>query len=527
MAMMKYGSAIIAEPSITTEKWQENLKTWKVECDKNGCRVKTAKNVIAKYSPEKYLLSHATIIAAVDVDEARESKGPYKDYLIKPEYSKLINNNGDAWTKKMLATCYKTFIGANNYLEHVQIPELKKGKVIDAVLREVPIGKDIEGKELSTFYVDILVATERKHKELVKKIESKQLTTLSMGCRISFSLCSKCGNKAIDDTETCDHIRYEKNNTFYDENGIQRKVAELCGYHSEPDSVTFIDASWVVNPAFTGAVIRNTVDPPENVMAKIYEAEQKEGYTFNEKDFLKVAAREILAQEDTDKEPSPPTEGPEEEAPAEDDPAGEPEKEKVPEEEPAEDLEAPTGEPEPPLEQNSVKVWKDKIKKRLLQELGDEIADEFEGEEDMGPRELSTLDENLIQPTASVVLKQLWKSKKLSNMYLQNKVRNLNKKSIDKLRFGSYMLLTSNDPTVLSNYGYNRRDFLAVMSYIDGFFKKPLALDLKKAVAILESPKGLSLNKAAYALSKLAGRKLAIDELKKALMWLKLMDSYT
>lgn len=524
MAMLKYGSAVIVEPNISQNVWQKNLDTWKVECNKNGCRVKTAKTVIAKYSPDKYLLSHCTIIAAVDT-ELVDLNNPKSDYYIHPAYSSLINNNGDAWSKKMLASCYKTFIGANNYLEHVQIPELKKGKVVDAVLREVPVGKDKKGEEITTYYVDILVATERKHKELVKKIESKQLSTLSMGCKIAYSICSKCGNRAVDDTEACEHIKYEKNNTFYDANGTARKVAELCGHFSEPDSVTFIDASWVVNPAFTGAVIRNIVNLPENINAQIDEANKKEGYVFSDSDFLK-AAHEIAAQDDTDKEPPPPTQGPKDE---DEEPAGEPVKDEVaPEEEPAEDLEAPTGEPEPPLEQNNVKMWKDKIKKKVLQELGEEIADEFDGEEGGGgPRELSTLDDNLIQPTASIVLRHVWKSKKLSNKYLDKIAGKMDRKSRDKLRFGAYMLLTSNDSSVLSNYGYNRRDFLAVMSYVDQFFKNPLPLELKKAVAILESSKGLSLRNAAYAVSKLAGRKLALNELKKALMWLRLMDSYT
>lgn len=517
MAMLKYGSATVVEPNVTSEVWQDHIKAWKVECDKKGCRIKTARTIIAKYSPEKYLLSHCTIVAAVETELANPND-PKSDYYIHPAYSKLINNNGDAWSKKMLAICYKTFIGANNYLEHVQIPELKKGKVIDAVLREVVIGKDKKGSDLSTYYVDILVATERKHKELVRKIESKQLSTLSMGCKISFSVCSKCGNRAVDDSEACEHIRYEKNNVFYDDNGVQRKIAEICGHWSEPDSVTFIDASWVENPAFTGAVIRNIVNPPDDIIAKIEEANKKESYAVQEGDFLKAA--HIAQDEDTDKEEPLP------EDTKEDEPAEDVEDEGAVEDEPAEDLEAPTGEPEPPLEQNSVKVWKDRIKKRLLEEIGDEIADEFENK-DTGPRELSTLDENLIQPTASMVLKQMWKSKKLMAKYLKKTTSDLDKKNLNKLRFGAYMLMTANDPKVLSDYGYNKRDFLAVMSYIDGFFKKPLPLDVKKAVAILETSRGLNLNRAVYSLSKLAGRKLEADELKKALVWLKLMDLYS
>lgn len=47
-------------------------------------------------------------------------------------------------------------------------------------------------------------------------------------CTIDFSQCTKCGNVAVDETEMCDHIKYEKGNIFYDENGQQHRVAELC-----------------------------------------------------------------------------------------------------------------------------------------------------------------------------------------------------------------------------------------------------------------------------------------------------------
>lgn len=298
MAMLRYGSATIITPDIKSRQWEKNINFWRVACDEEGCRIKTAKTVIAKYSPEKYLLSHATIIAAVETELANP-KDPKSDYYIHPSYSKFINNNGDAWSKKMLAACYRSFIGADNFQEHVQISELSKGKVIDAVLREVPIGKDKKDKELTTYYVDILVATERKHKDLIRKIEAHEIDKLSMGCRISFSICSKCGKKAVDETEACKHVRYEKNNVFYDENGIQRKIAELCGHHSESDSVAFMDASWVEAPAFVGAVIRNVVNPPEDIVAKLEEAKKKESYQVEEGDFLKAAHKIAQKEKDT------------------------------------------------------------------------------------------------------------------------------------------------------------------------------------------------------------------------------------
>lgn len=529
MAMIKYGAATVVKPSVDSKQWSKNVCCGSKEgCGEGKCRVKIAKTILAKYSPKKYLLSHCTIIAAVDTELANPSD-PKTDYYIHPEYSKFINNNGDSWSKKMLAGCYRSFIGSHNYLEHIQVPELSKGRIVDAILREVPIGKDKQGNELTTYYVDILVATERIHKDLIRRVEAGELNTLSMGCKIAYSICSKCGKKAVDESEACEHVRYEKNSVFYDENGVQRKVAELCGHFSEPGSVTFIDASWVKNPAFTGAVVRNIVNLPENIMAKLEEANAKESYLVQEGDFLKAA------QEKTDKKDEPAGGETEEEDIKEEAPA----KEEVPEEgappaetpieeeeaAPEEGAEAPAGEPEVPPE-DQMKKWKGDIKKKILQELGDELVKEFTGEPEGEFQELETLDESLIQPTASRALKQMWVMKNNWNNYLKKTVEGLDKKNFNKLRFGTYMILTDNDLTALADFGYSRRDFLAVMSHLDRCFKNPLSLGVKKAIAELNGTKNLTLRDTVYSLQKLASRKLGVDEIKKALTWLKLMDSY-
>lgn len=77
--------------------------------------------------------------------------------------------------------------------EHIQVPELSKGKIIDAVARD--LGDHI--------YVDILTATDRKHTQLVKDIESGKMAAMSMGCTIQYSQCTKCGNVAHDETDLC------------------------------------------------------------------------------------------------------------------------------------------------------------------------------------------------------------------------------------------------------------------------------------------------------------------------------------
>jgi hypothetical protein len=525
MAMLRYGSATVVEPSITSDQWQKSIccgRKAQCTCGTKSCRVKVARTVLAKYDPEKYLLSHCSIIAAVDVDTAKESKSEHKDYLIKPEFSKFVNNNGDAWTKSLLAKTFKTFIGANNYLEHVQIPELSKGKVVDAALREVVIGKGKDGKDIVTYYVDILVATERKHKDLVAKIEHGEMSTLSMGCKIAYSICTKCGNKAIDETQACEHVRYEKNNTFYHEDGTQRKVAELCGHEGDPDSVTFIDASWVKNPAFTGAVIRNVINPPEGVMAKIREAEAKEAYKTNAWDYLKAA-------QDDNKAPAPTEEEkPDDTGKSPEDTSDDEKLEDHSEDKDAPADEAPADEGAPPAEEGApedeVQTLKTQLKQQILKELGDQIMNDFSGEDGKGPRELETLEENLIQPTAA--LKSLWTSRKSWNQFLTRKAGYLDKKSFDKLRFGSYILLSSNDLGVLSDYGFNRRDFLAVMAFLDSFSKKPLDIAVKKAVAKMNGTMGRNAHVLVTELQKHSGRMLTGKEISRGLAWLQAMESY-
>lgn len=151
--------------------------------------------------------------------------------------------------------------------EHVQIENLSKGRILDAVARD--IGDSV--------YVDILIATDRKHTELIKDIESGKMSTLSMGCSIDGSECTKCGHWAADESEFCECVRYFKGNTFYDERGIPHKIAELCGL---PDidptgGVTFIEASWVKVPAFKGAVARNLITLSSDDKSKTAQRIQK------------------------------------------------------------------------------------------------------------------------------------------------------------------------------------------------------------------------------------------------------------
>lgn len=220
-----------------------------------------------KFDPDDYLLTHATLVASVDtydvsnvklgnvVEGARKVNRKFSNFRIRPECDPWINNNNDSWERRVLMKSYPTLIGGHNFVEHVQIEEQSKGRIIDACPRD--IGDSV--------YVDILMATDRKHKSLIASIQSGEMNSLSMGCSIDFSQCTKCGHVAIDDADMCQHVRYEKGNYFYDEEGRRHRVAELCGHHSvDPTGgVRFIEGSWVRIPAFGGAVLRTILTPQE------------------------------------------------------------------------------------------------------------------------------------------------------------------------------------------------------------------------------------------------------------------------
>ena len=208
-----------------------------------------------EYNQDRYLFSHCTIVSSV----ATEKNG----YHIVPACSELVNNNGNAWTNEVLMSTFRTFMGAENYLEHVQIPELSKGKIIDAVLRPVRY-KDAQGREADVYYCDILVATNKKHDGLVRKIASGEMGAMSMGCLANYVTCSRCGKVLGDNDDNCEHIESQLLQSFVDEDGVERVVAELCGRmlvngEADPESVKFIEASWVDRPAFKGAVLNHFV----------------------------------------------------------------------------------------------------------------------------------------------------------------------------------------------------------------------------------------------------------------------------
>lgn len=298
MAFMKYAHAQVIQPHVSANVWSNIRTAGDVaraggNLDKN--LIVRASNLFEQeFKPSDFLLTHATIIASVDtfapvgvktgaqlVDGFQVNR-KYPDFRITAATDKFINNNNDAWARNVLLKSYQTFVGGHNFVEHIQVEELSRGRIIDAVARD--IGDSI--------YVDILIATDRKHADLIQAIENHRMNTLSMGCTVDGTVCSKCGHWAADETEMCPHIKYEKGNTFFDEQGRQSRVAELCGHESiDPHGgVHFVEASWVEQPAFTGAVLRNVLEPTPITTAKIQEVLASVPPQWSDHDQLKAAS---------------------------------------------------------------------------------------------------------------------------------------------------------------------------------------------------------------------------------------------
>jgi len=277
MAMSKTADAHLIHPSVSKTEWANIRVAGKgIRIAAEGLKdnlIERASEFFAQpFDPKKFLLTHATIIASVDSHTPPETKTGsvvvdgfkvdrrYGDYRVTLGTQKYINNNKDAWNREVLAKSYPTFVGAHNFVEHVQVEELSKGRIIDAVARD--IGDSI--------YVDILIATDRQHKDLIKAIESGKMGTLSMGCTVDGTICTKCGHWAADETEMCPHIKYQKGNSFFDEQGQRHLIAELCGHQdiAPTGGVMFVEGSWVGVPAFTGAVARNILEPTPEISLK-------------------------------------------------------------------------------------------------------------------------------------------------------------------------------------------------------------------------------------------------------------------
>ena len=165
-------------------------------------------------------------------------------------------------------------VSRNGEQKKVEAGNLHVGSLLLAP--ETGLGIPVEHFEIYTYQGHVHnMAVEEDHTYVVEGVAVHN-------CTIAYSICTKCGNVAEDQPAFCSHVKYEKGNTFIDESGVRRKVAELCGSAEDTShptgGVTFFEASWVKVPAFEGAVMRNIIEPVEmgeEALAKVADKARK------------------------------------------------------------------------------------------------------------------------------------------------------------------------------------------------------------------------------------------------------------
>lgn len=134
-----------------------------------------------------------------------------------------------SWELGEPKNAYKTFIGAYSYLNHDnQDPAKARGAIIDAVYHDDPDDKWVEC---------LIEMDESRCPKLCSLIRSGEIDTVSMGCSVSDTDCSVCGNKAEYPYQYCEHIQH-KGRMYGD-----TMAYEIC------NGVEFFELSWVFVPA--------------------------------------------------------------------------------------------------------------------------------------------------------------------------------------------------------------------------------------------------------------------------------------
>jgi hypothetical protein len=363
---------------------------------------------------------------------------------------------------------------------------------------------------------------------------------------IKYSICTQCGCIAEDESQSCKHIKYFKGNYFYDDNGIKRVVAELCGSTEDPESCKFIDGSWVRKPAFEGAVLHKVLPCDFDVSEKIQKAVAMPGFEYTPGMYLKSAsqsAKEIVrdleaAEGDA---PAPPADDfsfPE--APPE---AGKPLTVDTP---PAEGTDAPPADsigdpatapaaasgddlggglggapaaaPEPqieePQEDATVGEVKDMVKRQLLNQIRREImkdqAKQDGGDSGRPSDEETSTNDNLVNKSASFK-KILASARDTKN---------------DRLYNGIMILSNTKNWKQFKKYGYTRDDVLGILHFIDKNASNiPVGTD---AVKTLSRVKLGSTGMVPFFTKMIVeiGRKPSQRECKKLASWAKILSQF-
>lgn len=167
-------------------------------------------------------------------------------YSVVRAISARVNQNFDAWPSTELRKSAHTFVGKPVFVNHNNFdPTKARGKVIAA--RYVESGNDK--------YIETVMETDaQRYPKLAREIITGGLDSVSMGVEAGFTICSACDNKAIDESDFCDHVRNKKGKTIRIKDAKTGKMKDQLVYE-DCFKLGFFELSYVFDPADETAVV--------------------------------------------------------------------------------------------------------------------------------------------------------------------------------------------------------------------------------------------------------------------------------
>lgn len=146
------------------------------------------------------------------------------------------NKNADFFPEDELIAFYESFREAHPFKNH------ENKKIESAIGKIITVRWNPQMK-----CVEVLKAIDRKRApEIVRGYQKGYLTDVSMGCKVPYTVCSVCGNKARRRSEFCDHVKKYRNQTL----GNGERVYEINYKPKFHDSSTVLNGAERVAKAF-------------------------------------------------------------------------------------------------------------------------------------------------------------------------------------------------------------------------------------------------------------------------------------
>lgn len=171
--------------------------------------------------------------------------------------SARVNRNFDGFPSAELKRAYATFQGRPVFVNHENHdPSRTRGIIVASAYREAGSDK----------YIELFTEVDAKaYPKLAKEIELGNIDSVSMGCDVQSTVCSYCGNRAVDTRDFCDHVLYSKGKTLsrMASNGALEDVL----VYEECEGVNFFEISWVFDPADETALTQEVIIPRHSKVA--------------------------------------------------------------------------------------------------------------------------------------------------------------------------------------------------------------------------------------------------------------------